>query len=264
VRSIACAIASSLMLLGAPAASALGAASVRFVNGAPGPGTVELRVQGARGTTPVKGAAAFGTVTSYVRAPSGRVQLEAAGGEAAAPLAERRVQLLERHRYTVVLAGPSRLGVYPDGRPRGRVARLRVIQAAPELGRADVWLDRRRIARRLRFERAGPYHDVEPGTYTLSATRPGGSGGALVSRRVVLTAGTSFTAVVAGSGGQRTRIALASDETITPGGAPATGLGGISRDREVPWLLVIAAALGAALLGGLLYSLLALRSRRSA
>jgi hypothetical protein len=259
VRSAAFGIAATLMLLTAPAASAATAANVRFVNALPGGKPASLEVAPA-GATPGAGEevqAGFADSTDYVEVEPGSVVLTLSSGEAAQPLARVERTLARSGRYTVVAAtsGASGLRVLRDGPPAGGVARLRIVHAASELGQVDVMLGRRLTARALSFEDSSPYRRVEPGTYRLSATRPGGRGGALVSRSVVLTAGTSFTVVLAGTGGQPTRIVLASDATVVPKGAPATGLGGIARERTVPWLLVLAAALAGGLLGGMGYRL---------
>jgi hypothetical protein len=99
---------------------------------------------------------------------------------------------------------------------------------------------------------------LEPGTYKLEAMRPSGKGGALATKSGVnLEAGTSATAVIAGSGGKPTTIIVASEGAVAPTHAPKTGLGGL--DGGPPWLTALLAALAAGVVGGGAYRLAARR-----
>jgi Domain of unknown function (DUF4397) len=243
------------MLVGISAANA-SALQLRFVHAVPGAGSAELTANGK----PVGGAVGFGGVTDYSKLGSGRDKLELKGGGKTLASATRT---LGGGRYTVVAAsagGGPKLQVYSDGRATGGKARVRAVNAAAELGNTEVMLAGTPVAKDLAPGKASPYTTVDPGTYKLEAMRPTGKGGALASRSGVnLTAGTSATAFVVGSGGEPTRIVLASDTTVTPSKAPGTGLGGES--GGTPWAAVIAVALSAGALGGAAF-LLASRRRR--
>ncbi len=70
---------------------------------------------------------------------------------------------------------------------------------------------------------------------------PGGGGDPLVKAAgVEPVAGTSSTAVVLGSGGEPTKIVLASDGSSGPVAGPGTGLGGL--DDRPPWAIALVAA----------------------
>src|SRR5688572_2300997 len=66
-------IASILMLLVGPAASASGEAGVRFVHAVPGAESAQLEAQYRGGSQPVGGLVAFGEVSAYSSIPAGRV-----------------------------------------------------------------------------------------------------------------------------------------------------------------------------------------------
>jgi hypothetical protein len=222
------------------------AAQIRLVHAVPGAEPARLSV-GGRSLGPSVG---FGEVGRYSRAPDRRVKVTLVPGDGGKALAARTLRLGDA-RYTAV-AAPSGNGValrlYPDGAPQEGKVKVRAILAAGEIDAADLRVDGRTVARDLKRGGAGPYVGLEPGTYSLAFTRPGGRGGALVSRSgVELPAGTSSTAVVLGSGGEPTRIVLAPDRSAGPARGPDTGLGGTSEGP--PWALALLAALVAGSLG---------------
>jgi hypothetical protein len=216
---------------------------------------------------PEIGEATYGQVTPYANVTPGSAQIALSGlsAEQGGSDAQTTQQLVDGERYTAVALakGPKgfQIEVYRDGGARPRHARLRVIHAAPELGSPDIMLGQRKIAENVAFRAASPYLTVEPGSYTLSVVRPGGSS-AIFKKRVTLSAGVASTAILAGSGGAPERLIMASDETVTPAGAPETGLGGLADGDGPPWLLVALAALFAGALGGVAQLSLARRSGR--
>ena len=241
-----------LMLLAGSAAQAAASAQVRLVQASDEAGSVRLEAVLGGNATPAGGPAAFGTATPYARVPSGQVELRLAGGRDRNVSIERA--LADGGRYTVVALprnGGTSLRAFRDGGPRGGRARVRVIGAAPELGEPDVRLGGRTIAERVQFRGATSYASVTPGRYTLSVMRPRGEGAPIASRGgVVLSAGTSTTAVLAGSGGTEQRIIVASDGAVTPAAAPDTGLGGLSGEGGLRWALILVCAAAAGALGG--------------
>lgn len=254
------ALALLLMLTVGPAASAHASAQVRLVNAAPGADALQLEVGG----TQVDGPTEFGRVTPYASVGSGSVQLTLTGGSDDVTADE---QLTDGGRYTAVALAKGENGtelkLYRDGTAKGGSARLRVLHAAPELGSPDIQLGKRTIAEGVEFREATPYLSVSPGAYTLAVVRPGGSD-ALFEKRVSLSAGSASTAILAGSGGAKARLILATDQTKTPAGAPETGLGGLATatTRDRPWLLAALAALLAGAIGGIAQLTLARRSGR--
>jgi hypothetical protein len=254
-----------LMLMGGPAASALANAKLRLVNARPGSQPVGLKVTVGTATPPQVGHAAYGQVTPYVSVPSGTAKIALTGGGGRASSAQTSEELVDGARYTAVaLAVGSRsivLRVYKDGKARAGRARLRVLHAAPELGSPDIKLGQRTIAEKVRFRDATPYMTVSPGSYSLEVVRPGG-GVPIFTSRVALSAGVATTAILAGSGGAREQLILATDDTVTPAGAPETGLGGLAGGGGPQWLLIALAAVLAGMLGGLAQLSLARRSGR--
>ena len=251
----ACMMLVVTMLIAVSASNAW-ALEVRLVHAVPGSGSARLSA-GNASTGPV----GFGGVSSEVKAPDGKLTLRLLGAEGNQTLA-RANKTLRGGRYTVVATKSgdnAALLVFRDqGAKKGR-AGLRVIHAAPELGNADLTADGKPVAKALGFEDASPYKELEPGSYKLEATRPSGNGGALASKSGVnLEAGTSATAVLAGSGGRPTTIVVASDAAVAPPKAPKTGLGGLAGDT--PWIAALLAALAAGAVGGAGYRV-ALRRR---
>jgi hypothetical protein len=242
--------------MGGPAATALAQAKLRLVNASPEAQELQLQVGG----TDVGGPAAFGQVTPYAPVGSGAVQLELKDQQATA-----QEQLRENARYTAVAIPKGKDGIelkiYKDGAAKPGDSRLRVVHAAPELGSPDIRLGKRTIAEAVAFKEATPYLVVSPGSYTFAVVRPGGSE-AVFDKRVALPAGSTTTAILAGSGGAPGRVILASDQSVTPAGAPETGLGGLAEGGRAPWLLVALAALLAGAAGGIAQLSLVRRSGR--
>ena len=241
-------LAAAVMLLAAPAGEASASARVRFVQAVGGEGPTRLVATQEGRPRAATDSAGFGRVTPYVTVPAGVLELRLAPAGEGGPTTE--LDVADGRSYTVVALGGQdrqRLEVYPDARPAGGQARLRMIHASPELGSPDVRLGERVVAERVRFGEGTGYVSVQPATYELSITPPGGRGGPLASRSgVALAAGTTSTAVLVGSGGEEQRLVVATDATVRPPGAPQTGLGGLS---GAPWAAMLLAALAAGAAG---------------
>jgi hypothetical protein len=256
-----CTLGLCSMLLLMSAGSAFGSAKLRFVHAVPGAGPATLNVSvddAGVSSAPVS----FGNAAGPLEVSGGEAKLTlapAGGGDA---LAEADEALEDNAAYTVVALPKqdgkgSELRVYRDDEPKAGTARLRSINAAPELGQPDVRAGDRVVAEQLAYGDATAYAEVPPGTYDLSVTRAGGKGGALATKRgVPLTAGTATTAIVVGSGGEPTQVLALSDGTAAPAGAPATGFGGMATDGGAPSRLLVAglAALMAAVSGAACWS----------
>jgi hypothetical protein len=248
-------ILAATMLVGVSASNAW-ALEVRLVHAVPGAGSARLSADGTS-TGPV----GFAGVSSPVKAADGQLTLrllDAAGNQTLASTTKQ----LGGGSYTVVAtkrgAKVGLLVFRDEGAKKGK-ASLRAIHAAPELGTADLTADGTAVAKKLAFARASAYATLEPGTYKLQAMRPSGSGGPLATKAGVnLEAGTSATAVLAGSGGKPTTIIVASDAAVTPAQAPKTGLGGLAGASA--WLAALLAALAAGAVGGGAYMLAARRN----
>jgi hypothetical protein len=229
------------------------------VHTAPGAGALELRATEGGIEQRVGRRLAFGQIGSYEEVPPGDVAFEilTPGGRR---VTSTREQLQNRARYTVVATAGGKPAVLRDGRAKGGQSHLRVMHAAPELGRVDVRLGDMPVANDLGMGDVTGYKDVGPGAYALSVMRPGGGSPLASEGAVTLTAGTSSTAFVIGTRGEPIRTVVASDRAAAPRGAVKTGLGGLAgEDRDV--MLALLAGLLAALAGGGLYLALTARSR---
>jgi hypothetical protein len=254
-------IASLLMLLAAPAASALGAASVRFVNAVPGRGAAQLDVREGGNRHRIATGIAFGEIGGYTSVPAGNAIFEARTADGRS-ITVGRERIEDGARYTAVSIGDGQatIALIRDGAPRGGRARLRVVHAAPELGNVGVRVGGRRFARALGYQSVARYRGVDPGIYPVAVTRPRG-GRPIASRGgVSLAAGTSSTAFVVGTRGEPVRVVVAPDGAAAPAGAPATGLGGMA-EGGTNLLAALLAGLIAAVLGSAAYVALTVRPR---
>src|SRR5215211_1356159 len=235
---------------------------VRFLHAVAGAGPADLVVEENGGETRIGGS--FDNPSGYERARAGRARLELKLRGTPGTAAARRIEL-KPGRWTVIAVARKRkvkLFVYRDDGATPGKARLRAIHAAAEVGRADVRVDGRRVAR-VGLGDSTRYATLAPGSYDLTVARPGGRGGPLISAPPMrLPAGSVGTAVVVGSAGAPARVILLSDAGSTPTAAPATGFGG-ARDVDSPWILVLAAGLSGGLLGGLAHTLLTRKTRRA-
>ena len=256
----------ALMLVGGPAASAFASAKVRLVNARAGSGAVGLKVVVGGAAPPPVGPASYGQVTPYVKVSPGSAQISLSGLRSSDGNANQVTHTLtDGGNYTAVaLAKGSKgfaLKLYRDGHARKGTARLRVIHAAPELGSPDLKLGQRTIAEKLAYEEATPYVSQPPGSYELAVAKPGTST-PVFQDQVSLSAGVATTAILAGSGGAPEKVITATDDTVTPAGAPETGLGGLAGGGGHPWLLIALAAGLAGALGGAWQLALARRTGR--
>jgi len=241
------------MLLGASVVNGATLPRLRFLNALPGTATARVEVVSA--TTGMRtgagGESAYGELTPYAAVPTGsvRIDLVAPKLHASAP-----AQLAPGASYTVVATGSgghAQLRLYRDAPAAAGTAKLRVIHAAPELGTPDISLDGRPIAQAVAFGSSTGYLTATPGSATLAVMSPHGNR-TIASGQVSLAAGTATTAVVVGTAGQPVQVVSGQDATVTPGGPPETGLGGLARGGARQWILILAAmAAGGLLAGGL-------------
>jgi hypothetical protein len=247
-------LAAALWMLALPSV-ALGAAQVQFLHAVPGVGKASVSADGR-----TIGTAAFGQVSSPATVPSGstKLVLTAPGGVTL----KNSARLANGATYTIVGLARGKaaaIHLYRDGGAKPGRARLRMVQAAPELGDADLALNGRVVAGSVPYRAATRYWTLPPGNEQLAVQHPGSSEMALGSASLPLSAGTASTAYVVGSKGERVRVVLVDDATTAPSAAPQTGLGGLVEDDGGfrNWGTVIAAALVAALVA------IALRRRAS-
>jgi hypothetical protein len=251
-------LALCVAMVSAAPAQADSQATIRLMHAVPGAGAAQLVVASSGRRAPAGSPVRFAHAGQAEAVPSGAAKLQVVPDGERDPVASASQRLEPGARYTAVAMlgrkGPI-LRVLRDGDAAPGRARVRMVHAAPELGSPDVRLDGRLVAKAARFEQVTTYLSLPPGSYDLSARRPGGSGDALLSQSgIPLVAGTAGTAYVVGSRGERTRAVLVADNVIAPAAPPDTGLGGLSRGAESRLLAILLAGLGG--------SVLALAARR--
>lgn len=222
-------------------ATALASTQVRFLHAVPGVGVATVSADGQQ-----VGSAGFGQVTDSASLPSGPTHfvLEAPGGVTL----KKTVNLVNGDSYTLAglaTANAAEIHVYRNGAADRGEARLRVVHAAPELGDANLALDGKVVTHRAAYTDATSYWAEPPGRTQLEVLDPGSKKMAIGMRSIPLSAGTTTSAYVVGSKGERVKVVLVDDATTAPSAAPQTGLGGLAQhDGGGPdWALAAAAAL---------------------
>lgn len=246
VGAVICALA-ALMLMAGSASAAASQAQVRFVHAVPGVGNAELSVGGT-----AVGSARFGQSTDFAVVPAG--EQEASLAVPGVGEIKSDVRLEDASAYTIVAMPKGKsaeLKLFADGSPTAGKARLRIIHASAELGMPNAMLNGETVAEMLEFGAATPYWTVAPGTYDLEIQDPKSGDDVMDPQNVALSAGTSWTGVVVGGGGEKARTLLLSDLVSAPTAAPQSGLGGLIDGEGPPWGLAALAALLAGTLGGL-------------
>jgi hypothetical protein len=235
------------LMLMAGSASAASQAQVRFVHAVPGVGNAELQVGGT-----TVGSAGFGESTDFASVPSG--DQEASLAVPGVGTLKADVDLGEGGAYTIVAISKGKsaeLKLFADGSPTAGKARLRIIHASAELGMPDAKLNGKTVAHMLKFGQATPYWTVAPGMYELEVQDPETGDDVMDPTHAALSAGTSWTGVVVGGGGEKAKTLLLSDLVSAPTAAPQSGFGGLIDGEGPPWGLAFLAALIAGGLGGL-------------
>jgi len=238
------------MLLATSSAEAEPTAQVRFLHAVPGVGTASLSASGVK-----VGSAAFGEKTGFATVPSGNsaLVLHGPGGL----VLKGSDQLDAGHAYTIIALAKGKsaeLRGFVDGSARAGVARVRMIQAAPELGMPNFVVGGKVVAKKAPYGMDTGYADLEPGSYKVMVENPSNGKTVIPTASVSVAAGSATTAVLVGSRGEQARWVLVDDSTVAPAAAPETGLGGLSTSSDgIPWLLALLTALGAGTLGGLIH-----------
>jgi hypothetical protein len=231
----------------ASASAASGQAQLRFVHAVPGVGTAELSVGGTG-----VGSAGFGESTDFAAISTGGQEASLAVPGVGKLTSD--VRLEDGAAYTIVAMPKGKsaeLKLFADGSPTAGKARLRLIHASAELGMPDAKLNGKTVAETLEFGAATPYWTVAPGTYELEIQNPETGDDVMDPQNAALSAGTSWTGVVIGGGGEKARTLLLSDLVSAPTAAPQSGFGGLIDGEGPPWGLAALAALLAGTLGGL-------------
>jgi hypothetical protein len=238
----------------------MGDAKVRFVHTVPGGDDVQVEATVDGITQRIGRGVGFGEVGKYEDVPAGKVKFELLGANGR-PISATDEELRNGARYTFVGLNDKTPMVLQDGRAAGGTARMRVVQAAPELGDVDVMVGDEAVADGIAYGDVSAYTGLGPGAYSVRVTNPADGSTIASHGAVTLTAGTSSTTFVVGTAGEPVGVVVAGDRTAAPRGAPATGLGGLAGE-DSHLLLALLAGFLAALAGGAAYVALTARSRR--
>jgi nucleoid-associated protein YgaU len=201
------------LLVVAPPAGAGEVSQVRFLHAVPGAGPADLLLAHA-GAIAREG---FGGLSGYHAVPAGLATLELAAKPGADALATHATRLTAGRRYTiyaVAQGGQVTLNVLRDAARGTPAARLRVVHAAPELGKPDLWWAGRKLAGAVPYMATTGYVDAGAGAKTLAVAAPGRSADPIASRTVQLTPGEAMTAFVIGSKGRRVHIVTGHDARV--------------------------------------------------
>jgi uncharacterized membrane protein len=211
--SVAALTGALALLAVAPPAGAKEVTRVRFLHAVPGAGPADL-VLADGGPIAREG---FGGLSGYHDLPPGPMTLALAARAGAKPLATHDTVLTAGRRYTayaVSQAGKVTINVLRDAAHGTDAARLRVVHAAPELGRPDLWWAGRKLAGDVPYMATTGYVDAGAGAETLAVAAPGKSSDPIASRTVRLSPGTAMTAFVIGSKGRRVQIIAGHDARV--------------------------------------------------
>ena len=159
-----------------------GNARLRSMNASPDIGSVDVVLDGKS----VSSGVVFGTSSSYTSVKSGSRDLQIDPAATTTPLIDESVNLASGTDSTILLANfatsPNAIVLQDDNSaPTSGNAKLRIINAAPGLTPADVYIapdgtDINSVApviSGMGFETASGYESLEAGTYRVWFTAPG-------------------------------------------------------------------------------------------
>ncbi len=227
LRRVSFALTGSVVagLLAAPA-SAAPDALVRFVHAVPGGPGAKLSAGTGGGLAPI-GVERFGGATPYRDVPTGTYSWTLNAAKGGKLLAKGDGVAITRGSWTLVAMAtgmdPSKLDVkmvrYRDRGPQDGDALLRVIHASAELGKPNLQLDGRTVAKAVPFTVATPYLKLKPGVHQLSAVKPDGE--PVIERKVRVRSGEAVTAITMGAKGMPASFVTVRDRT--PKSSKGTG-----------------------------------------
>jgi hypothetical protein len=186
---------------------------VRFLHAVPGAGPADLAVAGRSALARED----FGGLSAYKDVPTGHVEFTLAAKPGGKPIATHATDLTGGRCYTVYAVsqgGKVTLNVLRDAARREPAARLRVVHVAPELGKPDLWLAGRALARHVPYMATTGYVGTSAGSEKLAVAAPGHSSDPIVSRTLDVASGQTMTAFVVGSKGKRVRIVTGHDARV--------------------------------------------------
>jgi len=201
---------------------------------------------------------AYGDTSPYETLAAGEytVAMRAAGAAPTTkPALSASLTVEARHSYTVAGLGPEsglRLAVLDDQlTPPDGKALVRVIQASLQDHVVTVSYGGSALATSLAFGSVTAYKSVDPETVTVHVAGSSES----TSTAITVAAGTVHTLVVldGANGLAIDNLVDAAGSAVPPAGGAATGFGGTAPHvpSPLPWLILVAAGLLVAVVGGL-------------
>jgi len=204
-------------------------ALVRFLNADPEGSHYDLWFEDSKTYTHVK----YRRLTPYDELPAtrGEFRLRPSKWDDTEPVATQTERLDSGKRYTVVALrdgeGDMALDVITDdlAPPSEGKARLRLINAAPNFGEADVIRqgDNKLLFKSVNIGTATHYEDVDASTTTLEVRKKGQHQPALLISNVKLEAGKMYTIVMAGGTANTPLQAIPIEDELTQDVAVAEG-----------------------------------------
>jgi uncharacterized protein DUF4397 len=193
-------------------------AKARIVNASPGEGAITATIGG----TSVASSLDYGTASSYATVKSGSVSLKVEQSSTSNSVLDETVDLTSKSTYTILLANYSTSVAAVtltdnNSSPSSGQFNLRLVQASPSLGAADVYVvspgtslsSTGASATDLSFESASTYIPLAAGTYEIYFTPTGQKTASIDSGAISFSSGEVRTVVgLNGSNGGFTTVVL--------------------------------------------------------
>lgn len=171
------------IIMGTGCGSSSSTTKLRFVNAAPDQSSLDLLVNNSA----VASGISYGNASAYVGIKSGSqtVQVEPAGSSS--PIINETVTFTANTQVTIMMMSSPSLATVTftdnNGAPTSGNMNLRIINASPALGSADVYVSATGCSSlsgppavsSLAVPRASTYITLTPGTYNVCFTTPGGT-----------------------------------------------------------------------------------------
>ena len=177
-------------------------AKVRIINASPGEGAITATV----GSTSVASDLSYATASSYTSVSSGSPTLKVEQSSSSNSVIDQTVNLTSKDDYTLLIANYSTsIAVVTltdnNASPSSGDANLRIIQAAPALGTADVYVvapgtslsSVSPTVSSLSFESASSYSSLAAGAYEIYFTPTGEKQASIDSGPITLSSGDVYS-----------------------------------------------------------------------
>jgi Domain of unknown function (DUF4397) len=203
---------SAAILLAAGCGGSSGQSELRVLNASPNEGSINILLDSAT----IASSIGYATATDYVAVKSGSRHLQIEPVGTTTNVIDTNVSIGDSTQTTVIVANyAANIGAVTltdsTTAPTSGDAQIRVVNAAPNLAAADVYIvppgadlsTTTPVAQSLAFEAATSYQNEAAGTYHIFLTVPGSTFAYLDSGPISFSAGQNRTVVVliSGAGG---------------------------------------------------------------